>query len=111
MYHNNFTNLIDDPVLPDLIPEEPVYEDLFQLNDLMTAIPYPDISDLNHKLELLTIDTNTHGLRIEVERAKRQRLQATVKQMRQDFALVNADIVMLKNEIAHLRDHQNSVNF
>ena len=111
MYHNNFTNLIDDPVLPNLIPEEPVYEDLFQLNDLMTTIPYPEISDLNHKLELLTIDANTHGLRIEVERAKRQRLQATVKQMRQDLALVNADIVMLKNEIAHLRDHQNSVNF
>jgi len=111
MHHNNFTNLIDDPLLPELIPEEPVFENLFQLDDLMMTTPYPEISDLNRKFESLTIDANTHGLRIEVERAKRQRLQTTVKQMRQDLSLANADIVMLKTEIAHLRDHQNSINF
>ena len=111
MNHNHLINLIGDPVLPDLIPEEPVYDELFQIDDLMMSTPHPEIIDLNRKFELLTVDANTHGLRMEVERAKRQRLQATVKQLRQDLSLANADITMLKNEIAQLRDHQNSVNY
>ena len=99
MNYNNFVNLNDDPVLPDLVPEEPVYDNLFQIDDLMLSTPHPEIIDLNRKFESLTIDTNTYGLRMEIERAKRQRLQATVKQIRRDLTLANADITMLKDEI------------
>ena len=67
--------------------------------------------DLNRKFELLTVDANTHGLRIEIERSKRQRLQATVRQLKQDLSLASADITMLKSEITQLRDHQNTINF
>ena len=48
---------------------------------------------------------------MEVERTKRQRLQATVKQLRRDLILANDDILMLKNEITQLREYQNSVNY
>ena len=75
------------------------------------STPQPEITDLSRKFELLTVDTNTHGLRIEIERSKRRRLQATIKQLRQDLTIANADIVMLKNEITQLRDHQNNVNY
>jgi len=100
-----------DPVLPDLFPEEPVYDEIFQIDDLIMSTPQPEITDLSRKFELLTVDTNTHGLRIEIERSKRQRLQATIKQLRQDLTIANADIMMLKNEITQLRDHQNNVNY
>ena len=100
-----------DPVLPDLLPEEPVYDEIFQIDDLIMSTPQPEITDLSRKFELLTVDTNTHGLRIEIERSKRQRLQATMKQLRQDLTIANADIMMLKNEITQLHDHQNNVNY
>jgi len=111
MYQNNLINLTGDPVLPDLLPEEPVYDELFQIDDLMMLTPHPEIIDLNRKFELLTIDANTHGLPIEVDRTKRQRLQATVRQLRQGLSIANADIAMLKNEIVQLRDHQNTINY
>ena len=111
MNPNSFINLIGDPVLPDLLPEEPVYDQLFPLDDLMMFPPQPEITDLTRKFELLTVDANTHGLRIEIERSKRQRLQATVRQLRQDLSIANADIAMIKHEITQLRDHQNSINY
>ena len=104
-------HLINDPVLPNLICEEPVYEDLFQINDLLLPMPHPEDVDLNRRFESLSIDANTHGLRLEVERAKRQRLQATVRQLRRDLSLANADMMIMKDEIIQLREYQNSVNY
>ena len=111
MNPNNLLHLINDPVLPELIPEEPIYSELYQIDDLLMPTPHTEINDLNRKFELLTVDTNTHGLRMEVERAKRHRLQSTVKRMSQDLSLANTEILMLKNEITQFRDHQNSINF
>jgi len=111
MNQNNLLNLTNDPVLPNLLPEEPIYDELFQLDDLMMPIPHSELTELNRKIELLTIDANTHGLRIEVERAKRQRAQMTIRQLRQDLSLASSDIMMLKNEMTQLRDHQNAINF
>ena len=111
MNFNNLINLSNDPVLPELVPEEPIYSELFQRDDLLMPTPHTEIDDLNRKFELLTVDTNTHGLRMEVERTKRHRLQATVKRIRQNLSLATSEIIMLRNEIAQLRDHQNSINF
>ena len=111
MNQNNFINLIGDPVLPDRLPEEPAYDELFPIDDLMMFTPQPEITDLTRKLELLTVDTNTHGLRIEIERSKRQRLQATMKQLRQDLSIAKTDITMLRSEITQLREQQNIINF
>jgi len=111
MNFNNLINLSNDPVLPELVPEEPIYSELFSTDDLLLPTPHTEINDLTQKFELLTVDINTHGLRLEVERAKRHRLQSTVKQMRQDLSLASAEILMFKNEITQFRDHQNSINF
>ena len=43
MNQNNLINLIGDPVLPDLLPEEPVYDELFQIDDLMMLKPTPKL--------------------------------------------------------------------
>jgi len=110
----NFDNLItlnNDPMLPDLVPEGSNYNELFQIDDLIIPTPHNEIDNLTRKLELLMIDTNSNGLRMEVERAKRRRLQTIVKRTERDLSLANSEIVILRNEIAQLRDQQNSINY
>ena len=111
MYENDFINLINDPVIPDLLPEEPAYDELLPIDDLMMFVPQPELTDLSRRFDSLTIDSNTHGLRIEIERSKRQRLQTTVRQLRHDLSVASADIATLKGEITQLRDQQNAINF
>ena len=111
MNYDNLINLTSDPILPDLVPEEPIYDEIFKIDDLLMPIPHPDIAELSRKIDLLTVEANTQGLRLEVEKVKRQRLQATVRQLKRDLSLPHPDIAMLKSEIAQLRDYQNSVNF
>jgi len=111
MTENDFENLIHDPLLPDLIPEGHIYDDLLNINDFPMFAPQPELMDLTRKFEALNIDSNTHGLRIEIERTKRQRLQTTVKRLRHEFSAACADIVFLRDEITQLREQQNAVNF
>jgi len=111
MFQNNLIPLTGDPTLPDLLPEDPMLNDLFRIDDLPTPIIHPDIAEINRKLEHLTLETNTQGLRIAVERAKRQRLQATIRQVKQDLSLPCPDLMMIKSELDHLREHQNAINY
>ena len=105
-------NLINDPTLPDLLlPEEPLYDEVFQIDDLLKPTFHPDVAELSRKIESLTIEINIQGLRLEIERTKRQRLQATVRQLKRDITLSNSDIQLLRNEVTQLRDFQNSVNY
>jgi len=111
MNENDFVNLTNDPLLPDLIPEGHIYDDLLTMNDFPLFAPQPELMDLTRKFESLSIDSNTHGLRIEIERTKRQRLQTTVKRLRHEFSAACADIAILRDEINQLREQQNAVNF
>jgi len=111
MFENEFDNFINDPFLPNLLPEEPMPNESLPLDDLITMMPQLQITDLTCKLDSLAVDANTHGLRIEIERSKRQRLQTTVKQLRRNLSVANDDIALLKQEIAQLHDQQNIVNF
>ena len=79
MYQNNLLNLTGDPTLPDLFPKGPLPDYLFQLNDLTATIVHPDIIALNRRLDHLSLETNTQGLRIAVERAKCQKLHAAIR--------------------------------
>ena len=79
--------------------------DLFRIDDLPTPVMHPDIIEINRKLEHLTLETNTQGLRIAVERVKRQRLQASVRQVKQDLALPCPDLMVIRNELNQLREN------
>jgi len=111
MYQNNLVNLTEDPTLPDLLPEGPLPDDLFRFDDLTANIIHPDIAVLNQRLDHLSLETNTQGLRIAVERAKRQKLQATMRQVRQDLSIPHPDIVMLRNNMEAMQGHQNAINY
>ena len=74
--YNNLINLTEDPTLPDLLPEEPMFNELLQMEDLTMPVPHPDVVELSRKLDNLTIESNTQSLRLEIEKTKRQRLSA-----------------------------------
>ena len=111
MFQSNLIHLTGHLALPDLLPEEPILNDLFQINDLIVPATHPDIVELNRRLDHLSLETNTQRLRIAVERAKRQRLQATIRQVKQDLSIPCPDIAILKNELEHMREHQNAINY
>ena len=111
MYRDNLLSLSGDPTLPDLVPEDPIFDDLLRVNDWMTPITHPDVVELGRKLDNLTIESNTQGLRMEIERAKRQRLQASIRQVKRDLATVSPEIVEIRNELKHFKESQNAINY
>jgi len=111
MSENIFNDLFYDPLLPDLIPEGPAYDTMINLDEFTMPMSHPELADLTRKFETLNIDSNTHGLRIEIERTKRQRLQAIVKRVKHELHAACADITTLREEINQFREQQNAVNF
>jgi len=110
MLPNNSILLNEDPTLPDLFPEDTLFNE-FRLNDFSMPLMHPDIAELTRKLEHLTLESNTQGLRLEVEKAKRQRLQASMRQIKSNLALSCPEIVALRTELQCLRDRQNEINY
>jgi len=111
MNYNNLINLTEDPTLPDLLPEEPMFNELLQMDDLTMPVPHPDVVELSRKLDNLTIESNTQGLRLEIERAKRQRLQASVRQVKRDLAIPCPDLIEIRNELNQFKEYQNAINY
>jgi len=111
MYQNNLLSLPTDLVLPDLLPEGLLFDDIFHSDDPTIAITHPDIAALNYRLDHLSLETNTQALRIDVERAKLQKLRATVRQVKQNMLLPCPDIASLKYDIETMRGDQNTINY
>jgi len=100
----------EDPTLPDLLPEDTFLSE-FRIDDFPTPLMHSDIAEINRKLEHLTLESNTQGLRIEIEKAKRQRLRTSLRQVKSDLTLPCPEIIALRNELHHMRDQQNAINY
>ena len=111
MHQNNLYSMFEDPSLPDLVPEDTILNDPFGLDNLIMPSSQPDIVGIERKLDNMTIDTNTQGLRIEIERVKRQRLQASLRQVKRDLTLMNSEINGLKSELRNFHEIQDSINY
>lgn len=111
MFNDNFMNSIGDPILPDFMPEIHMFGDPLHVDDLTIPIIHPEVAELSHKLEHLTIESNTQGLRLEIEKTKRQRLQSSVRQIKRDLVAPRSDLVELRNEWTQFKDCQNAINF
>ena len=70
---------------------------------------HPDVIELSRKLDNLTIESNTQGLRLEIERAKRQRLQASIRQVRRDLAIPCPELSEIRMELNQFKEIQNYV--
>ena len=103
MFPDNLISLTEDPTLPDLLPEDTLVNK-FRLDDFATPLFQSDIVEINRKIEHLTLELNTQGLRLEIERAKRQRLLTSLRQIKHDLALPCPELMALKNELIQMRD-------
>ena len=74
----------ENPDIPDLIPADLLFDDLLDMNSTMIPAIPKELNELSRKVEQLTIECNTMHLRLEIERAKRQRLQSIVKQLERE---------------------------
>jgi len=106
-----YSNFLMDPALPDLLPEGSLFDNLLYSDVTALAITHPDIATLNHRLDQLSLDTNTQSLRIDVEKAKRQKLSAIVRPVKQNILLPCPEIASLKQDITTIRGEQNTVNY
>ena len=104
-------NFSVDSTLPDLLPEESLFNDLIYSDVPALAITHPDIATLNRRLDQISLDTNTQSLHIDVEKAKRQRLSETVRRVRQNTLRLCPDVISLKQDVTTIREEQNAVNY
>ena len=66
---------------------------------------------LNSRLEHLSLEINTQSLRIEVERAKRQKMRASLKQLKQEISTPCPDIAPLRQEISVIHENHNATSY
>ena len=111
MFSDPLMSLSNDPTLPNLISDDYLLDDLFSANNVAIPDTPSVVNGLKLKVEGLTIECNTLHLRLEIERAKRQRIQASLRQIRRDLTIMNPEIAAIKNELKHFKDSQNSINY
>jgi len=111
MFSDIMTSLSNDPTLPDLIPEDYLFDGLLGVDSVAIPNTPSDVNELRRKFDSLTIECNTLHLRLEIERAKRQRMQASLRQIRRDLTIMNPEIATIKNELKHFKDSQNTINY
>ena len=97
--NDNFVNIQMDMPLPDLLAEDPLFDNILSLETPPLIATHPDIAVLNSKLDSLSLESNTQVPRIEVERVKRQMLRSYIRSIRQKMFLSCPDTVSLKVEL------------
>jgi len=78
-------DLFDDVDFPNLFSAEPIIPNLTSAEDDLIKLLPSELKAINDKIEHLELALNTQSLRIEVERAKRQKLRVTMKQRRYEI--------------------------
>jgi len=111
MISNNFTLQDEDPALPDLILENYHFDDLININNTTALITPSDVDELKRKLDNLIIECNTLNLRLEIERTKRQRLQATVRQLKREAIAPSPNLLEIRNELSEFKRQQDATNY
>jgi len=81
--NNYLLNNPENMLLSDIFPKGSLTNDIFHLETPFVTPSYSDLVTVNSRLEHLSLEINTQSLRIEVERAKRQKLRASLKQFKQ----------------------------
>ena len=111
MFSNSFTLQDEYPALPNLVPEDYLFDDLININNTTTLITPSDVDELKRKLDNLIIECNTLNLRLEIERTKRQRLQTTVRQLKRDAVAPSPSLLEIRNELSEFKRQQEASNY
>ena len=100
-----------DLMFPDLLPEDPMISNLLPKEMPQPLPSYHDIKSISDRLEHLELVANTHSLQLKVERIKRQRLRASLKQYKRDAITPSADITSLQQTVTFNYEQQTTTNY
>ena len=102
-------DLFDNIDFPNLFSTEPVIPNITQAEEELIKILPSELKAINARIEQLEVALNTQSLRIEVERAKRQKLRIAMKQRRHEIPALRPEA--LKQLIDANFMHQDAVNY
>ena len=102
-------DLFDGIDFPDLFITEPVIPNITPTEEELIKILPSELKAINARIEHLERALNTQSLRIEVERAKRQKLRIAMKQRRHEIPALQPEA--LKQLIDANFMHQDTVNY
>ena len=111
MLIHHLASSFEDPALPNLLPEDYLFNELPDINDIPVPNISLDVSELKRKFEQLTIEVNTLNLRLEIERSKRQRLQTIVRQLKRDITAPCPELREIRNDLSKFIEQQNTTNY
>ena len=98
--NNNLINDQEKNLIPDIFPEYFFLRDIFPMEPPHSMPFYLYLATQNSQLEHLSLDVNTQSLRIEVERAKRQKMRSMINQLKQELSNSCSEIVSLNKEVS-----------
>ena len=101
----------DDLLCPDLLIEDPILTNLFPIEVARPPPPIPELKLITDRLESLEIAMNTQSLRIEIERTKRQKLRASLDQIKSNLVYPSPGIDSLQQAFEFNYAQQNTTNF
>jgi len=101
----------DDLLCPDLLIEDPILTNLFPIEVARPPPPIPELKLITDRLESLEIAMNTQSLRIEIERTKRQKLRASLDQIKSNLVYPSPGIDSLQQAFEFNYAQQNTANF
>ena len=81
----------------------PILPETLSLNPPDLLSPPNDIAALTSQIEKLSIDINTQSLRVEIERAKQQRLSSSLKRIKRDLVSPSQESTQLRYELDALK--------
>ena len=105
----NNNNLFNDDEFPDVFLPEPGLVYITPAEEELIKILPSELKALNARLEFLEKGMSAQALMLDVERAKRQRLNVTLKSIRPDAIAMRYD--NLPQIVENQTIHQNTINF
>ena len=108
---SHLINNQEENVVNDIFLESPFLPDIFPMEPPRSKPSYLDLATLNSQMEHLSLTVNTQSLRIEVERAKRQKMRATIKQLRREMNNPCSEIASLRQEVSTIYENQNTNSY
>ena len=102
-------NLYNDLDFPDLFNTVPAFPILTQAEEELIRILPSELKAINARIEHLERGLSAQSLRLEIERAKRQKLRLSVKPSQSKTSALHLGI--LRQSIEANFVHQNTINY
>jgi len=103
------SDLLNDSDFPDLFNDGFLVPNITPADkELITMLP-SELKAINDRIERLEIALNTQTLRLELERAKRQKLASIVKQRRHETHVTHLEALQQLTETNYV--HQEAINY